>query len=356
MSTPVVDRETCAGNSIEIGKDGPAGGRGARRQLLVAVAMLPLIAFPARRAYGQQKKIRIGYLSIRAKRAVRAVSEQIFLDRLRELGYEEGRNVVIERRFAAGRVDRLPSLAAELVRLEVEVIVTQGIASALAARQASGTIPIVMGNASDDPVRRGLAGSLARPGGNVTGFIDVSDELAGKRLDLLKQLVPKASRIAILWNPDSPAATAQIRGVQEAGQLLGLELQTFETWRPENIETTFQAASRWGAGALFVITQGLFNGHAERVVRAANKTQIPAMYSSLRFVAIGGVIAYSPDTGDQYRQAATYVDRILRGAKPAELPIVQPTKFELAINMKTARALGLTVPPEIMVQATRVIQ
>lgn len=320
---------------------------------MLVTAALSALALVANPLFAQQTKVaRIGYLTNRSEKGAR---EEAFVKGLRELGYVEGRNVVIEWRFAAGNL-RFPELAAELVLLKIDVLVVVGVAAALAAKQASGTIPIVMANASDDPVRHGLVASLARPGGNVTGLIDVSAELAGKRLDLLKQLVPKAFRVAILWDPASPAAASQVKEVEIAARKFGMQLQSIEVRRADDFENAYRAATKGRADALIVATYGFFNLHLARLADLEAKTRLPAIYTNPDPVIAGGLMSYSSDIPAQHRRAASYVDRILKGAKPGELPIEQPTKFELVLNMRTAKALGLMIPQSILVRADRVIE
>ena len=323
-----------------------------RRGLLVLLGTSALAA-PLATFAQQTKIIRIGYLSIRTAKDVR---EAAFVNGLREHGYVEGRNIVIEWRFAEGKIERLPSLAAELVRLKVDILVTAGFAAALAAKQVSGTIPIVISNAIGDPVRQGLAVSLARPGGNVTGLVDVFLELGGKRLELLRQLVPAMSRVAILWDPASPPAVNEVRGVEVAARAFGMQLQSLEVRRPEDFESAFRVAVKGRADALFIAAYGMFTSHHARIVALEAKTRLPAIYTNLEYVTAGGLMSYAADTSEQHRRAATYVDKILKGAKPGELPIEQSTRFDLAINLKTAKALGIKVPQALLLQATRVIE
>jgi putative ABC transport system substrate-binding protein len=340
-------------SAINHGAGGPGDRVITRRKIVLGLASL-LASAKAALAQQPKKVARIGYFS---NQSGRSSSTEALQKGLQELGYVQGRNIDFEWRFSEGQIDRLASIAAEMVRLGVDVLVVTGIAPALAARQATATIPIVMTNASDDPVRRGLAASLAHPGGNVTGLVDIAEVLTGKRLELLKQILPRAMRIGVLWHPESPAATRQARGVQAAARVLGLEVQTFEVWQADEIETALNAVANWRADGLYVPHfGGLFVRHQARILDLIRKLRIPAMYTDIAWVDAGGLIGYAPDTVDQARRAATYVDKILKGAKPGELPIERPTKFEMAVNLKTAKALGLNMPPEIMVQATRVIQ
>jgi putative ABC transport system substrate-binding protein len=275
---------------------------------------------------------------------------------LSDLGYIEGRNLVIEWQFFKGKLDRLPDLAAELVRLKVDCIITIGVSPTRAAMQATSMIPIVMGNADDDPVRQGLVASLARPGGNVAGFTNVGSDLAGKRLELLKEIVPKASRMAIVWDPKGQGSAGHARETEIAAPALGIQLQRMEVQVPEDLENTFQAAVKKRAGALIVVTAGLMNSHRVRIVNLVLKTRLPAMYSNPDFVSIGGLMSYAADPSERLRGTATYVDKILKGTKPADLPVQQPKKFEFVINLKAAKQIGLTIPPNVLARADRVIR
>ncbi len=325
-----------------------------RRHIVLVAAAWPVLAFAVSPVLAQQRKIiRIGLLSNRAEKGAR---EAAFVSSLRELGYVEGRNIAIEWRFVAGKLDRLPGLAAELVNSKVDILVASGMAAALAAKQATNEIPIVMAAATGDPVREGLVASLARPGGNVTGFANVFVQLGGKRLELLKQLVPKMSRVAILWDSTSPAALSEVKEIEVAARALGMQLQSLEVRRPDDFESAFRAAIKGRADALFIMAYGLFGSHQARIVALEAKTRLPAINTSPDFVITGGLMSYAPDTSEQYRRTATFVDKILKGAKPGELPIEQPTKFELVINLKTAKALGIQVPYSLLLQATRVIE
>jgi putative ABC transport system substrate-binding protein len=275
---------------------------------------------------------------------------------LSDLGYIEGQNLVIEWQFSKGKLDRLPDLAADLARLKVDCIITIGGSPTRAAMQATSMIPIVMGNADDDPVRQGLVASLARPGGNVTGFTNVGSDLAGKRLELLKEIVPKASRMAIVWDPKGQGAAGHARETEITAPALGIQLQRMEVRVPEDLENTFQAAVKKRARALIVVTAGLMNSHRTRIVNLALKTRLPAMYSNPDFVSIGGLMSYAADPSERLRGTAIYVDKILKGTKPADLPVQQPKKFEFVINLKAAKQIGLTIPPNVLARADRVIK
>ncbi len=282
-------------------------------------------------------------------------TEEPFRQGLRELGYVEGQNIAIEYRHSEGREHRLPELAADLVRLKVDVIVATGGLAASAVRNATKTIPIVMAGVSD-PIGSGLVASLARPGGNITGLSILAPELSGKRLELLKQVVPRVSRVAVLAYPANPAFPAQLRETQVAARTLGLRLQILEVRSPDDLDRAFGAAKKERAGALNILPSAFHVFHRKKLVDLAAETRLPAMYDNREWAEAGGLMAYGPNFSDLYRRAAGYVDKILKGAKPADLPVEQPTKFELVINLKTAKALGLTIPPSLMLRADEVIQ
>jgi putative ABC transport system substrate-binding protein len=277
-----------------------------------------------------------------------------FRQGLRELGYVEGQNVHIEYRWAQGKDERLPSLAADLVRLKVDTIVASG-SQALEARRASTTIPIVMPVATD-PVGSGLVASLARPGGNVTGLAFQSEELPGKWVELLTEAIPGVSRVAVLWH-DAAVDSGQLTVTEAAARSLRVELRAVKVHRPDDLETALGEARKGRAEALIVLGSPFFFAHRARLVELAAKHRLPAMYFQREFVVgSGGLMSYGPNLRDLFRRAATYVDKILKGAKPADLPVEQPTKFELVVNAKTAKALGLTIPPSVLARADEVIQ
>jgi putative ABC transport system substrate-binding protein len=314
------------------------------------------VLLPVSFVYAQQPKSfhRVGYLA--NTDGIRKNTEEVFRQGLRELGYIEGQNFAIEWRFSKGKLDRLPELAAELVRLNVDCIVSFGVAPTHAAKQATMTIPIVMGNADDDPVRHGLVDSLGRPGGNVTGFTSIGSDLAGKRLEILNETVPKASRIAILWDPRGPGGAGHAREAKLAAAALAIELQDVEVQRAGELDRAFLIAVKGRAEALMVVHTGLLNTQRDRILDFASRRRLPAMYSNNSWVLDGGLMGYDTDLPARLRGVASYVDRILRGVKPADLPVVQPTKFELAINLKTAKEIGLTIPPNVLARADRVIR
>lgn len=277
-----------------------------------------------------------------------------FRQGLRDLGYVEGQNVVIEYRYARGKDELLPDLVAELVRLNVDVILTWGVVAARVAKRATTTIPIVNGSMSD-PVRVGLAQSLARPGGNLTGLTSISRELSGKRLELIKEVVPALSRVAVLSTPN-PTALLGLRETEVAARSLGVPLQVLTVRGPDEFDAAFEAMARERAGALIVLPDLLFLQHLRRLLDLAARHQLPTMHWGRDFVDAGGLMSYASSQRDQFRRAAVYVDKILKGAKPGDLPIEQPTKFELAINLKTAKSLGLTIPPSVLIRADKVIE
>jgi putative ABC transport system substrate-binding protein len=274
---------------------------------------------------------------------------------LRELGYVEDRNIVLDPRWADGRHERLPDLAADLVRLKVDVIVAAATPASRAAKAATSTIPIVI-VAVGDPVRAGLVASLARPSGNVTGLSLLTPELSGKRMELLTDILPKVSSVCVMLNPDNPVSAIFWEETQLAARTLRIDLRRLEARRPEDIERVFEAADKDAADAVIVFDDPSLWSYRAGIVAAAAARRIPVMYGYRDFVAEGGLISYGPDRPDQYRRTAAYVDKILKGAKPSELPVEQPTKFELVINLKTAQALGLTVPPTLIARADEVIE
>ena len=300
------------------------------------------------------KIARIGYLG-----GISAVPQihEAFLQGLQDLGYVVGRNVVIEYRDPEGKYERLPVLAAELVALKVDVIVCSGTPMALAAKQATRTIPIVF--VAVDPVTSGLVSSLARPGGNLTGLASLIPDLVGKCLELLNQAVPRVNRVAVLWLPGALGERTEknmLTGADEAARALGVQLQFVEARRPADLDRAFSEMTKARAGALAVLPSIILVRERRRLVDLAAKNRLPAIYTQTEFVDAGGLMFYGPNTADLHRRAAAYVDKILKGAKPADLPIEQPTKFELLINLKTAKALGLPIPPSLLARADQVIE
>ena len=325
-----------------------------RRTFLSALTGSLLAAPLAAGAQQVGKVSRIGYLSAGSDTANPRVREA-FRQGLRELGWVEGQNIIIEYRWAEGRFDRLPDLAAELVRLKVDVLVAAPTPAALAAKNATGTIPIV-GMSLTDPIGLGLVASLARPGGNVTGVsYSVGAEIFGKDLELLKEVVPRVRRVAVLSNPASPARPLTISNVKDAARSLGLQLQLLEARGPRDFDGAFAAMAKERVGALLVVTDPAFIPHRARLVDLAVKNRLPSIFTQREDAEAGGLMSYGPRLSDLHRRGATYVDKILKGAKPADLPVEQPTKFELVINLKTAKALGLTIPQSLLGRADEVI-
>jgi putative tryptophan/tyrosine transport system substrate-binding protein len=318
-----------------------------------AVLLAAPLAAEAQQAAGTP---RVGFLSPSSLSDPRTARYfQALVQGLRELGYVEGQNIAIEPRWAEGKYDRLPGLAVELVRLKVTVIVTYGGAATKAVRQATETIPIVMA-VVQDAVSTELVSTLARPGGNITGLSSMATELVGKQLEILKEVVPKVSRVALLGNPAQPAHTPQVRQAQGTARALGVGLQLLEARDPSEIDKAFAAITTERTGAVIVLPDSMLLDHRTRIADLAVRRRLP-MLSALRVNAeAGGLIAYGPSIFDMFRRSATYVDKILKGAKPADLPVEQPTKFELVINLKTAKALGLTIPPSLLQRADEVIQ
>ena len=317
---------------------------------LVIAAFLPAVS----EAQQARKIFRIGYLTPGTAMSVSARTEAL-RHGLRELGYVEGKNIVIESRYAEANLDRLPALAAELQRLNVEVFVTGGSASTRAAQKTTFTIPIVM-TQDPDPVGSGFVSSLARPGGNITGLSNLVSDLSGKRLEILKEIVPKISRVAVFGTSTTPGNAQQLREIQLASSALGLKAQYLDVLSAKDLETAFQTASGERPGAALVLAAPVFNFHRKRVAELAIKSRLASIYINPTYVEDGGLMSYGASITDSYRRAATYIDKILKGAKPADLPIEQPTKFELVINLKTAKQIGLTIPPNVLARADRIIR
>ena len=299
---------------------------------------------------------RVGYISPGSSSdPVRLRRLEAFREGLRELGYVEGRNIVLDARWAEGQYARYPALVGDLVRLKASVIVTVGGAGAKAAKQGTSTIPIVM-SAVIDPVETGLVPSLARPGSNLTGTSIMSPDLIGKQFELLRAMVPKASRMTLLWNPGNPTHALAIRNVKVAAQSLEVQLQLLEAWDPQEIDRAFVAMTRAQASAVLILPDAMFTSHRRQIAELALQRRLPSIYGVTEYAQAGGLMVYSTNLVDLERRAATFVDKILRGAKPGDLPIEQPSRFELIINLKTAKALGLTIPPSLLVRADQVIE
>jgi putative ABC transport system substrate-binding protein len=326
----------------------------SRKFALWLLATLLVTTAPLAEVQQAGKIPRIGFLLAPARSAV-LESLDAFRQGLREIGYVEGQNIVIEYRYAEGKFDRLPDLAAELVRLNVDVIVAAGGTLAIKpAKNATRTIPIVM-TGTADPVASGFVVSLARPGGNITGLSIGGAELSGKRLEILKETVPSVSRVAVFSYQTNPP-NLHLKEMRAAAQTLGLKLQSVEVRAPNDLESAFQAAVKGRAGALTVGPDPLLTANRKQIIDLAAKNQLPAIYAWRDHVEDGGLMSYAPKLSDLYRRAATYVDKILKGAKPADLPVEQPTKFEFIINLKAAKQIGLTIPPNVLARADRVIR
>jgi putative ABC transport system substrate-binding protein len=317
--------------------------------------MLLALPFPARAQ--QPKKVpRIGYLSPLDPASESSRAEAI-RQALRERGYIEGQNIATEYRYAEGKIDRFPELAAELVRLKVDIIVAAGTDRVVrAAMNATKTIPIVMSGAPLDPVEAGIVDSLARPGGNVTGVTIIATELSGKRLELLKEAVPKVARVAVLYDPANPASVIELKEVQTAARALKLTVRSWEVRDADGFERVFAALNKERPDGLFVLSSPLMNANQKRTVGFALKSRLPSMYSNRDHVDAGGLMSYGADRAESYRRVAYFVDRILKGAKPADLPVERPMRFELVINLKTAKQIGVTIDPNLLARANRLIK
>ena len=313
-----------------------------------------LLAFSFPAEAQQPKKVpRIGYLT---GGSPSSGYYEAFRQGLRELGYAEGKNIIIEFYFAEGKLDRLPSLAAELVRLKVDVIVTAGPIGTRAAKEATVTIPIVMAQ-DGDPVGSGFIASLARPGGNITGLSTLAPEISGKQLELLKEIVTRLSRVAVLGTSTRPGTAQQLRETELAAGAFGVKLQSLDILSPKHFETAFQAAVKERAEAVLVRVSGpILFPHRTEVAALAVKSRLPVMYERAEEVEAGGLVSYGVNVPDLYRRGAIYVDKILKGAKPADLPVEQPTKFEFVVNLKAAKQIGVTIPPNVLARADRVIR
>jgi len=314
-----------------------------------------LTVFPAQ-AQQPKKVTRIGYLSSQDPAYESARAEGIRLA-LRELGYIEGQNIAIDYRYSEGKTDRAPELVAELVRLNVDILVVAGGIHWIRAAKETKTIPVVMAGVGNDPVEAGLIESLARPGGNVTGLTNLTGKLAGKRLELLKEAVPKLARVAVLYQPATPANVLEVNeDLPVAARALKLTVQPWQVRAADGFDGVFDALNKQRPDGLYVAGSPLTNANQKRIVSFALKSRLPSVYTERGAVDAGGLMYYGADLADSYRRVAYFVDRILKGAKPADLPVEQPTKFELLINLKTAKALGLTIPPLVLMRAEKVIK
>ena len=321
---------------------------------LSIIACVLVLAGAVAQAQQPTKVTSIGYLGA-ASLSANAARHEAFRQGLRELSYVEGKNIVIEWRSAEGKSDRLPALAAELVRLKVDVIVTTGGLPTRAAKEATSTIPIVM-TQDTDPVANGFVASLARPGGNITGLSTLAPELSGKRLEILREVVPKLSRVAVLGTSTGPGYAQVLREIEPAAKAFGVKLQYLDVLDSKDIETAFRAASKGRADGVLTLQSPILVSQRAQLAELAVKNRLPAMHYDSRYVEAGGLMAYGVNIFDLDRRAATYVDKILKGRKPADLPVEQPTKFELVINLKTAKAFGLTIPPRLVERADEVIK
>ncbi|MBI2153864.1 MAG: ABC transporter substrate-binding protein [Candidatus Rokubacteria bacterium] len=322
--------------------------------LIVTLALGILAAPLPVDAQQKAKMYRIGFLG-NSTAALEANLVGPFRDGLRDLGYNEGQNVLIEYRWAEGKYERFPTLIAELIALKVDVIVTAGTPATLAVKKATASVPLVM-VAVGDPVGTGIVASLGRPGGNITGLTSISPELDGKRLELLREVVPKLSHIAVLWNAASPLQVVAERETRAAAQVLGMKVLSLGVRTAEEIESAFAAILKEQPGALLVLADRLFLHHRTRIMDFATQNRLPGVHAYRELVQVGGLMSFGPSYAGMHRRAATYVDKILKGAKPADLPVEAPTTFELVLNLKAAKALGLTIPQSVLLRATEVLQ
>jgi putative ABC transport system substrate-binding protein len=323
------------------------------KAIVVLLVGLVFWSIPFAEAQQQGKVSKIGWLSPGSDQSNNRFQQ--LLRELSKLGYVDGKNVSFESRYFGNEFDRLPALAEELVRLKVDVIVTRGTPETLALKKATKTIPIVFYSVTD-PIGAGLVDSLARPGGNITGFTSIESVLAGKRLELLRETVPKLTRVAVLWNPQDRSSAQQWKESQSPAQELGLQLHSMEVTSSDKYESAFKVAINAGSGALAVIAGSLEDANERRIVELAVKNRLPSIYPRRTFVNSGGLMSYGSGQGSGIGRVAVMVDKILKGTKPADIPVEQPTKFELVINLKTAKALGLTIPPVVMMRAETVIK
>ena len=322
----------------------------------LSVFIVALCSRPEAQAQQQTKVTKIGELIFRsADRPSPGFGRQVFRAKLRELGFIEGKNLVYETRFADSKLDRYPALADELVRLKVDVLVASSTPEALAFRNATKTIPVVFSIASD-PVAEGLVDSLARPGGNVTGVTSIAPVLAGKRLELLKETIPKLSRVAVLQNQQDPGSAQSWKEILVAGRELGLQLHRMEVSSAEKFEPAFKEATKAQSAAITVVAGSIATSNTKLVTQLAAKYGLPAVYDRAEFVTDGGLMSYGPDRAELYKRTAVFVEKILKGTKPADIPVEQPTKFELVINLKAAKQIGLVIPPNVLARADRVIR
>ena len=321
---------------------------------VILTLSLVLVALAAE-AQETANKAHVGVLLLTPRAGAGGTYIEALRGGLRELGYVEGQNLLLEIRSAEGRPDRLPRLAAEILGTRPDVLVTAGSEAILTLKRATDVVPIVMATVMD-PVALGITSSLAQPGGNLTGLAILSLELTSKRLQLLKEAFPRLSRVAVLWNPDNPGNALVLKEVEIAAQALGLRWQGFAVQRPDKLVEAFEAVVGAQCNGILAIEDSVLFSHLSRIVESAARSRLPAMYAFRQFADAGGLMSYGPNTPDSFRRAAVYVHKILKGAKPADLPIEQPTKFELVINLKTAKVLGLTIPPSLLQRADQVIE
>ena len=354
IQNPVHDDFECCSASPRCNQGDPV--KTFLESLIVTLLFLSMLAAAVAAEAQQVTKVSPVGMLLPVAPALALRNTEAFRQGLRERGYVEGQNIAIECRFADGRIEPLSDLAVELVRLKMDVIVTWGTPAARAAKQATGTIPIVMA-AANDPVENGLVASLARPGGHITGATAGSPELSGKTLELLKAAAPKIRRVAVLWNPDNPALLAMLNAVKAAGMALSVQVQGMVVRDPDEFDSAFAAITRERAGALLVLHEPhLFLTHRDRILDFAVRTRLPVIYERREYVEAGGLMSYGVNFRDNFRRAATFVDNILKGVKPADLPVEQPMKFELVINLKTAKRMGLTISPNFLARADEVIR
>ncbi len=321
---------------------------------LSVIAFVLVVAGAVAEAQQPKKVPQLGFLASSSGERLKSRGAA-FEQGLRDLGYVGGKTIVIDYRSAEGKFDRLPELAAEMVRMKVDIIVAEGAPAAHAAKNATAVIPIVIGNAAD-PVATGLVASLAHPGGNITGLSDFNLTVVTKRLEIIKEVVPKASRIAVLWNPNNPTNPLQLKELEPAAKALKVILVSIEAKNSDDLEPAFNVIKTQRVPALLVMGDPMFGTHARRIADLAAKSRLPSMFHLAEFVDSGGLVAYGVDRSDQFRRAATFVDKILKGRTPADLPVEQPMRFELVFNLKTAKQIGLTIPPNVLVRAQRVIR
>jgi len=328
----------------------------AIKTIIVLLIGLTLASVRVVEAQQAGKVPRIGYLDSTGDPKTPQPSVEAFRQGLRDLGYIEGKNILVEYRYAAGMTDRMPSLVAELVQLKVDVVVVSALPAIRAAKQATKTIPIVMVT-TQDPVATGLVDSLARPGGNITGLTRLTRDLSGKRLELLKEVVPGISRVGVLVDANMIDRAAAFKDYETAARALKIQLQPLEVRGPDpDFDTAFQAAAKGRVSALITITDALFSRYQKRIADLAIKNRLPSMYELTAYTEAGGLVSYAASDAESFRRAAVYVDKILKGAKPADLPVEQPTKFELVMNLKTAKQIGVTIPQSVLYRADKVIK